>query len=156
MGGGDLPSAVNRLQTRAAKETITRIAVNETSTLFPHDFYTSSQFLYTWKEHTNTWAKRKKITEEKLSRRFVYRLNQMPNDVCNKSHPKQGKAANRGAKRDKIATILSTTQSSQGIIHSPKHHSKITYRMGSCFLIFGDTLHQQKRDAMYLCILHKS
>lgn len=58
--GGDLPSAVNRLQTRAGKETITRVTVNETNTLFPHDSYTSPQFLYTWKEHTNTWAKRKK------------------------------------------------------------------------------------------------
>lgn len=152
---GDLPSAVNRLQTRAGKETITRVRVNETNTLFPHDFYTSSQFLYTWKEHTNTWAKRKKITEEKLSRRFVYRLIQMPNDVCNKSHPKQGKAVNWGAKKGKIATILSMTQSSQRVIHSPKHHSKITCRMGSCFPIFGDTLHQQKQDAMNFCILHK-
>lgn len=43
---------------------------------------------------TNTQAneRNEKKKKQTLSRKFVYRLIQMPNDVCDESRPKQGEA----------------------------------------------------------------
>lgn len=61
------------------------------NSVFPWFLHVFDIFVHLKRTHKQM-SEMKKKKKQTLSRKFVYRLIQMPNDVCDESRPKQGEA----------------------------------------------------------------
>lgn len=94
-GGESFECGESTANAHAGKETIPRVLVNETKkkTDKARENSVSPWFLHIFGIFVHLKRTHKHVSEMKTEkRRFVYRLIQMPNDVCNESRPKQGEA----------------------------------------------------------------
>lgn len=93
--GGNLSSVANRQQTRTREKKRYRTFwwTKRKKTDKARENSVSPWFLHVFGIFVHLKRTHKHVSEMKTEkRRFVYRLIQMPNDVCNESRPKQGEA----------------------------------------------------------------